>query len=155
MSGSASGTAIQRLQKSTAPCGQAYRLTAGRCRYYSIQTSVPYTPRPMPTWNPEWASGSCPDWSGNTPPAAVPRHRPHGGQDRFPPWREAAPSEPSETHFRQTFSVHRTASFPAADPAGSAPSIYPRSGSAWSPPGRRAIHFWRLFPWYPPIVSFW
>ena len=44
-----------------------------------------YTLRPRPTWNPEWASGSCPVPSENTLLSAALRHRPHGEQAYLPP----------------------------------------------------------------------
>ena len=40
--------------------------------------SVPYNPHPMPTWHPELVSGSFPNRSGCTPPAAG-LLRTHGG----------------------------------------------------------------------------
>ena len=48
-------------------------------------TVWPYMLRPMPTWNPEWASGSCPVPSENTLLSAALWHRPHGEQAHLPP----------------------------------------------------------------------
>ena len=89
---------------------------------------MPCIPRPRPTWSPEWASGSGPVGSGNTPPGAAPRHRPPGGPGRFSPCPAAGRRAPSGTHRPQIFSARRSAWCPASGPGGSAPSLVADQG---------------------------
>lgn len=74
-------------------------------------TVWPYMLRPMPTWNPEWASGSCPVPSENIPLSAGLRRRPCGSPVRSPPLPGAGRSRPFVTHCQRTFSAPQTALF--------------------------------------------